>query len=142
MPMALVKTDTPTEQQIAQLTGGLRSYNIQFVEPEMFRPFAVFDTDEQGVIQAGISGKQQGEWLSIEFLWVGEALRGTGLGGRLVAAVEEIAVERGSRYLLVDTFSFQALGFYQKQGFVLQMSLDNYPHTGQQRHYLTRSLVG
>jgi hypothetical protein len=34
----------------------------------------------------------------------------------------------------VDTFSFQALPFYQKLGYQLQMSLPDFPHAGMQRH--------
>ncbi|EAS6424226.1 N-acetyltransferase, partial [Salmonella enterica] len=39
---------------------------------------------------------------------------------------------------LVDTFSFQALPFYEKQGYILQMSLPDFPKVGSQRHYLIK----
>ncbi|TAT62246.1 N-acetyltransferase, partial [Enterobacter cloacae] len=36
--------------------------------------------------------------------------------------------------------SFQARPFYEKQGYQLQMSLQDYPYPGMQRHYLTKAL--
>lgn len=70
-----------------------------------------------------------------------ETQRRHGVGGALIKAAEQEAVRVGSRFSLVDTFSFQALPFYQKQGYALQMSLPDFPHEGMQRHYLTKTLV-
>jgi hypothetical protein len=50
-------------------------------------------------------------------------------------------VKQGCQQSLVDTFSFQALAFYQKQGYVLQMTLNDFPEKGIQRHYLTKTLA-
>lgn len=51
-----------------------------------------------------------------------------------------LAQAQGCSHLLVDTFSFQALPFYQKLGYQLQMSLPDFPHAGMQRHYLSKAL--
>lgn len=53
---------------------------------------------------------------------------------------ENQARARGCSHVLVDTFSFQALPFYQKLGYQLQMSLPGFPHVGMQRHYLSKAL--
>lgn len=53
-------------------------------------------------------------------------------------AAEKQAREEGCRHVLVDTFSFRALPFYQKQGYQLQMSLPDFPHVGMARHYLSK----
>ena len=53
---------------------------------------------------------------------------------------EQQAQAQGCSHLLVDTFSFQALPFYQKLGYQLQMSLPDFPHAGMQRHYLSKAL--
>lgn len=42
----------------------------------------------------------------------------------------------------MDTFSFQALPFYLKQGYQQQITLPDFPQTGMQRHYLTKTLKG
>ncbi|MDR8247835.1 GNAT family N-acetyltransferase, partial [Acinetobacter baumannii] len=81
-----------------------------------------------------------GNWLCIEYLWVSETTRGRGLGSELMQEAEQQAQAQGCSHLLVDTFSFQALPFYQKLGYQLQMSLPDFPHAGMQRHYLSKAL--
>ncbi len=84
--------------------------------------------------------KRKGNWLCIEYLWVSETTRGCGLGSELMQEAEQQAQAQGCSHLLVDTFSFQALPFYQKLGYQLQMSLPDFPHAGMQRHYLSKAL--
>ena len=67
-------------------------------------------------------------------------LGGSGLGSELMHEAESQARERGCSHMLVDTFSFQALPFYQQLGYQLQMSLPDFPHVGMQRHYLSKVL--
>jgi len=52
---------------------------------------------------------------------------------------EQTARERGCRYCFLDTFSFQAPAFYQKQGYNEAFTLNDYPLTGK-RHYFTKIL--
>jgi GNAT superfamily N-acetyltransferase len=54
-------------------------------------------------------------------------------------AAEQEARDRGCRFAQVDTASFQARPFYEKLGYTLRFSLDNYPRH-HQRHYLTKAL--
>ncbi|MGB0497250.1 MAG: GNAT family N-acetyltransferase [Rubricella sp.] len=49
--------------------------------------------------------------------WVDEAERGKGTGAMLLRAAEEEARTRGARLAVLDTFSWQAPGFYEKQGY-------------------------
>lgn len=42
--------------------------------------------------------------------------------------------EKGAKYAEVDTFSFQALPFYQKQGFEIFGMLENYPISDKKYH--------
>ncbi|GKW21243.1 hypothetical protein PEC302107_29720 [Pectobacterium araliae] len=44
----------------------------------------------------------------------------------------------GCRHALVDTFIFQSLPFYEKQGYQLHMSLPDFPEEGMLRHYLIK----
>lgn len=86
----------------------------------------------------GLIADRKGLWLCIDYLWVSEQARGAGLGSQLVRLAEQESVQLGCLHSLVDTFSFQALPFYEKQGYVLQMSLPDFPITGAQRHYLIK----
>ncbi|WP_414626970.1 GNAT family N-acetyltransferase [Aeromonas hydrophila] len=70
----------------------------------------------------GCSGHTYGNWLYIEYLWAASSLRGRGVGGRLLAAMEQAARERGCRFSQLDTFSFQAKPFYQARGYSVVMT--------------------
>jgi ribosomal protein S18 acetylase RimI-like enzyme len=80
------------------------------------------------------------EWLFVSHLWVDERLRGQGWGGRLMARIEEAAVRRGCHSAHLDTFSFQALGFYEKQGYARFGTLPDYPR-GESRYFLSKRLA-
>jgi len=53
----------------------------------------------------------------IELLFVPEELRGAGLGRRLMQQAEAEAIRRGCRHVWLDTYSFQAPGFYERLGY-------------------------
>src|SRR4051812_40086519 len=53
----------------------------------------------------------------IELLWLSDSARGAGLGSRLIKEAERRARRRGSRLIHLNTYSFQAPGFYQKLGY-------------------------
>ncbi len=88
----------------------------------------------------GLIGVRKGDWLNIDFLWVSDAVRGSGVGSQLIKTAEDEARCKGCKHALVDTVSFQARPFYEKQGYQLQMSLQDYPYPGMQRHYLAKAL--
>ncbi|HEY4468122.1 MAG TPA: GNAT family N-acetyltransferase [Klebsiella sp.] len=138
--MALIITDNihPTDQE--ELLKGLLEYNLRFLDPAQFGELGVYSRDAAGVMRGGLIAKRKGNWLCIEYLWVSEASRCSGLGNGLMHEAENQARERGCSHMLVDTFSFQALPFYQKLGYQLQMSLPDFPHIGMQRHYLSKVL--
>lgn len=139
--MQLSVTDNIAEQDHNDLLAGLRAYNQQFIDlPLAHGDIGLFARDDKGTLQGGMTGQRKGEWFCIKYLWVSEAARGTGLGSRLMQAAEEEARRKGCRHALVDTFSFQARPFYEKQGYRLQMTLEDFPYQGMQRHYLSKPL--
>lgn len=139
--MQLSITDTITEHEQEELLQGLRVYNSQFISfSRVASDIAVYARDESGKLRGGLIGNRQGEWLNIKYLWVCDEIRGTGLGGQLMRAAEEEARRQGCKHALVDTFSFQARPFYEKQGYEVTMTLDNFPYAGIQRHYLSKAL--
>ena len=137
--MQIQITDTITEDDQKALLAGLRAYNRQFLRTTNFGDLAVYWRDESNEILGGLIGKIKGEWLCIDFLWKQDSLRKGGYGTKLMQAAEQTARERGCLHALVDTMSFQALPFYQKNGYQLQMTLDNFPETGSARHYLSKT---
>jgi GNAT superfamily N-acetyltransferase len=72
-------------------------------------------------------------------LWVAETLRRKGIGRQLLARAEEFAVQNDCRHIHLDTFDFQARGFYEKNGFNVFGTIEDYP-IGQKRYYLIKKL--
>lgn len=138
MEITVTQTVTPEDQE--ELLTGLRAYNSQFIDVSGWGKLGVYARDESGKMTGGLIADQKGEWLCIRYLWVSDSMRGSGLGTRLMAAAEQQAQEMGCLHALVDTVSFQALPFYQKKGFRLQMTLEDFPQKGMQRHYLVKAL--
>ena len=88
--------------------------------------------DASGGVTGGLWGVTSFAWLHLQMLFVPETLRGQGVGSALVARAEAEARARGCRGAYVGAFSFQALPFYQRCGFVAYGVLDDFP-PGHQR---------
>src|ERR1700733_7594786 len=104
-----------------------------------WRPLAVFARDGESIV-AGLAGETYSGWLFIRYLWVSEARRGQGIGRKLMGGAEARALERGCHSAWVDTFSFQAPGFYPKLGYTIFGELDYPP--GHKRFFLQKRLSG
>lgn len=91
-------------------------------------PLHVWALDESGTLAAGLAGRTWAGWLHVELLWVDEVHRGKGLGAQLLAGAEESArTERGCTRARVETWDFQAPGFYRKQGYEVVGEVPDYP---------------
>lgn len=137
--MELIITATPSHQDLDEIRLGLNAFNANFINIDELKSLAVFLTDASGHKLAGLTGSTTGNWLRIDMLWVSDTLRGQGIGSQLMAAAEAEALQRGCCYAQVDTASFQARPFYEKLGYQLRFSLDNFPRH-HQRHYLSKKL--
>ncbi len=69
---------------------------------------------------AGYTTSKSGAGIELKKLYVRATERNTGLGGRLVALVEEAAARAGARYidLWSDTKFLTAHAFYERRGYV------------------------
>ncbi|WP_369310719.1 GNAT family N-acetyltransferase [Providencia rettgeri] len=136
--MNIVITHEVTQEDRDELLAGLRRFNLQFLDASRFGQLGVYFKDGDGVMQGGLIATIKANWLCIDYLWVNDAVRKAGVGSKLMQTAELEAVKIGCLHSLVDTFSFQALPFYQKLGYVQQMSLPDFPETGMQVYYLTK----
>ena len=75
----------------------------------------------------------------IELLWLSAPARGAGLGSKLIKEAERRARQRGSRLIHLNTFSFQAPGFYEKQGYRRFGGMSGSPK-GEHRHFYVKRL--
>ncbi|HEQ1857485.1 TPA: GNAT family N-acetyltransferase [Providencia alcalifaciens] len=138
--MNITVTHEITPEDKEELFTGLRSYNQSFLQNSYFGQLGVYNKDENGVMKGGLLASIKGRWLCIDYLWVDESMRKNGLGSQLMLVAEEESKKLGCHNALVDTFSFQALPFYEKLGYVKQMSLPDFPELGMQRHYLSKEI--
>ena len=114
----------------------LRDHNASKVGQVVIEPFAVFlrhpESDE---IVGGLWGASAADWLFIELLYVPDELRTRGIGSSLMRKAEEIAVKRGCIGIKLDTFTFQAPGFYEKLGYRIFGKLADHPKGHEQIYY-------
>lgn len=92
------------------------------------------------IIAGGIVAKQTYESMYINLLAVDEKYRGQRLGSQLLHAIEEIAQEREMIHLTLTTKSYQALDFYQKNGYQIFGELADMPMRGVTKYYLVKRL--
>lgn len=95
--------------------------------------------DEHG-LAGGISGWTWGLAAGIAMMWVRADLRGERLGAALIEAFEVEARARGVRHVYVTSFTFQAPGFYERQGYVEFARWDDLPVEGAADVHLRKTL--
>ncbi|MEM7018022.1 MAG: GNAT family N-acetyltransferase [Pseudomonadota bacterium] len=117
----------PDQGYIDALHSALIDYNIKAAAIDQTQNLAVFIRDEQDVLMGGIAGRTWGQCLEIQYLWIHDELRGQGHGVKLIQALEQEALVRQCYSVVVDTFSFQAPGLYQKLGYEVLGVIDGYP---------------
>ncbi|MCJ2182350.1 GNAT family N-acetyltransferase [Novosphingobium sp. 1949] len=140
MRVTLTVPETPSEAEREAILAPLRAYNIARGGDPKLRPLAILLTDENGAHQGGLWGKISYDWMFVELLSVPEALRGGGYGSQLMARAEAIARASGCVGIWLDTFEFQARGFYEKLGFSVCGQIEDHP-IGQRRYFLQKRLV-
>jgi GNAT superfamily N-acetyltransferase len=93
----------------------------------------------EGAVIGGLWSVSLFRWLHLEMLFVPETMRRQHVASALLAAAETEALKRGCLGIYVDTISFQAAPFYEKQGFSTFGVLNDCP-PGHQRLFLQKRL--
>jgi GNAT superfamily N-acetyltransferase len=140
MSVEIVLTDTPPAGARDAILKPLLAYNSEQAGAHGSRTLALLIQDDSGAVIGGLWGRTAWTWLFVELLVVPESLRSSGMGTQLMRRAEDEARQRGCRNAWLDTYSFQARGFYEKLGYRVFGSLDGYP-PGHQRFFLTKSLA-
>lgn len=119
---------------------GFRQYGIDatgFDSPHIRTAFIATDGDAfAGVVTMNVF------WgtLHIRHLFIEARYRKQGLGSILIQKAFEYGRANGCSVAFVDTMSYQALGFYQKLGFVLEFTRTGFSHNTS-LHFLKKSLA-
>ncbi|HYH84622.1 MAG TPA: GNAT family N-acetyltransferase [Pyrinomonadaceae bacterium] len=129
----------PSEEERRKVIDGLVGYNGSQTGDASYTSFTVLLRDPGGEVVGGLLAEVYWGWLHVDALWVKDSLRGRGSGGKLMATAEREAVTRGCRSAFLDTFSFQALPFYERLGYEVFGELVDFP-PGHRRYFLRKSL--
>jgi GNAT superfamily N-acetyltransferase len=139
MRTTLEVTDTPDAADRDAVIKGLIAYNEAKAGPTDWAPFHIRLRDGTGAAVGGLAGRFAYQWLFVELLFVPEALRGQGVGADIMRKAEAAAIERGCIGIWLDTFEFQARPFYEKLGFSVFGTIEDYP-PGSRRYFLQKRL--
>lgn len=140
--MTIVEQDHLTESDEARLLAPLDHHAAD--HGFTFAPNSIILTlrsdGPDGAVAGGLVGATNWGWLHIRYLAVPSDHRGQGIGRTLMYRAEEAARQRGCRAAWVDTYSFQAPGFYERLDYRLFGELPDYP-PGQKRLFYWKPLV-
>ncbi|KTD09357.1 GNAT family N-acetyltransferase [Legionella jamestowniensis] len=126
------------EQQDKIIRDGIINFNAPFTGTKPDR-YSVYVKDNVSNIIGGAIVYAHKSSIYVDVLWVNEEYRGLGIGAELLRSVEAEAIKRGISTSTLDTFSFQAEGFYLKQGYQHLGTIKNYLE-GHDRIYLRKQL--
>ena len=102
-------------------------------------PLQLANHGQDGTLRGGLLGDICAGWLNIHVLWVDPELRGRGLGSQLLLEAEQQAKAAGAHSVVLDTFDWQAEGFYLRHGYEVLGRLPDFP-PGHERIYLRKAL--
>jgi GNAT superfamily N-acetyltransferase len=142
MNPTITLTDKPEPAQVKALHSLLLSFNNAASGYAYDgRPLVIAVTHpESGEVLGGLFGGTAYGYLHVDMLIVPESLRGAGLGSRLMQQAEDEAVRRGCEGSYLDTFDFQARGFYERIGYTVFGQIEDMP-PGHTRFFLRKSLA-
>jgi GNAT superfamily N-acetyltransferase len=134
-------TDAPTPEMRKAIVEPLIEFNHSRIgKPETYRSLVILlSHPESDEIMGGLYGSTAFSHLWVDLLFVPESMRGTGIGRKLMSEAEAEAMRRGCCAAVLDTFSFQARGFYERLGYSVFGILNDCP-PGHYRFYLTKRL--
>jgi|SRR5215218_7325267 len=119
---------------------GLIAFNRQHAGPLHYQRTVLSVRNDKGRVMGGLI--MQSWWLEtyVDLLWLSARARKAGFGSMLLKEAERRARQRGSRLMHLNTYTFQAPGFYAKQGYRRFGGFSGSPHGGG-RHFYVKHLT-
>jgi ribosomal protein S18 acetylase RimI-like enzyme len=138
--MPSVNVEDAQEQTKLAILQGLVAHNMRHGgAPSKPDEFVVALRDDHGALIGGMTCDISYGGLLIEWAWIDEAYRGQGHGRALLDQAEAHGARRGAVMAHLDTFIFQARGFYERCGYRV-FGVLSYP--GEiERYYMHKALV-
>jgi GNAT superfamily N-acetyltransferase len=139
-PFTIAVQDIVDQTVLDGIGNPLGAFNATKAGPDTHLPLAILirDNDDNAIL-GGLCGHSFYEWMYINLFFIPDTLRGHGLGQRLLTQAEQIARARHCTGIWLNTFEFQARGFYEKQGFTLFGTIPDHPK-GHNFYFLQKRL--
>jgi len=132
-------TDRPDADDLRIVDAGLHRFNVDAADLTAVQPRSCFARNPAGELVGGVRARQWGAAVEVQQLWVDAPARKQGVGRRLMQRLEEEVRRRGAQLVYLDTFSFQARGFYESCGYSIIARLEGFPG-GIQKYLMTKRL--
>lgn len=137
---ALAITEARDPLAAAVIGRGLNDVADGLFGPETGREaLAITADDESGKSLGGLWMLVRRDWLFLDLFILGPEARGSGTGRRILAMAEDLARAHGCTGVWLDSFGFQAPGFYRAQGYAPIGELPDYP-APHARHFFAKRL--
>lgn len=137
----IILTETTDDRLDSLINDGLNAFNDEVTGYSDRRPLSVVVRNPgTGEILGGAKGRTSLGLLFVELFWLPEALRGSGLGSRILRMMEEEGRRRGCGSAVLFTISFQAPDFYRRHGWRVFGDIPCDP-PGTSRVFMTKDLV-
>ena len=129
----------PRVEDARVVAEGLLDFNRAVIGDPNEVQLGVFVRDAAGRVVGGLLGHVRWKWVYVAKLWLPDAVRGHGVGSRVMREIEEYAVRHECHGIYLDTFEYQALPFYRKLGYEQFGVLEGYP-PGYRQFHLRKNL--
>ncbi|AWH17653.1 GNAT family N-acetyltransferase [Stenotrophomonas sp. ZAC14D2_NAIMI4_7] len=129
-----------TPEEVEHLCTSLQQFNGPFTGGCQEAELRLVARDAQGALLGGILAEVALGWLEIHVLWVEPAQRSTALGAALLEVCEQRACALGAHSARLDTFDWQAEGFYARHDYRVFARLEDYP-AGHARVFMSKRLA-
>lgn len=115
MDLLITVENEPSEKDNNFICNKLQEFNDNYTGVKAIH-FSVFAKDHNE-IQGGAICYLDENSIYVDMIWVNETCRQSGIGSKILKLAEEEGRKRGAIFSTLDTFDFQAEGFYQKFGY-------------------------
>jgi GNAT superfamily N-acetyltransferase len=122
----LAVTHDPDPDDRVTILDALMAHNDQVMGPSDHRPLTLLLRDADGKVAGGLIASTGRRWLHVQQFALPATARRGGLGRRILAMAEAEARARGCVGAYLATASYQARPFYEKQGYAVFGTIDDY----------------
>jgi GNAT superfamily N-acetyltransferase len=133
-------SEDASTQDLAVVAEGVFAYGRAQARDSDAKPISCLVREGTRIV-AGGSGRTEYGRLYVGYLWVTEALRGNGIGSRVLLELEAEAAKRGCRDALIETLEESVAQLYARLGYEQVAYIPSYVGSFNRHFMLKTTLV-